>query len=60
MNNIKYKCISVASMTYAQKANDLLKRNGIDSYIVKQTIKNEYPDTEVSQRATQIMTGQEE
>ena len=25
-----------------------------------QTIKNEYPDTEVSQRATQIMTGQEE
>ena len=42
MNNIKDKCISVASMTYAQKANDLLKRNGIDSYIVKQTIKNEY------------------
>lgn len=42
MNNIKYKCISVASMTYAQKAVDLLRRKGIDSYIIKQTVKNEY------------------
>ena len=42
MNNVKYKCISVASMTYAQKAVDLLRRKGIDSYIIKQTVKNEY------------------
>ena len=42
MDKIKYKCISVASMTYAQKAVDLLRRNGIDSYIIKQTVKNEY------------------
>ena len=42
MNNIKYKCISVASMTYAQKAVDLMRRKGIDSYIIKQTVKNEY------------------
>lgn len=42
MNNIKYKCISVASMTYAQKAAELLRRKGIDAYIIKQTEKNEY------------------
>lgn len=42
MNNIKYKCISVASMTYAQKAADLLRRKGIDCYIIKQDVKNEY------------------
>ena len=29
-------------MTYAQKASDILRRNGIDSYIIKQTEKNEY------------------
>ena len=42
MKDIKYKCISVASMTYAQKAVELLKNKGIDSYIIKQTVKNEY------------------
>ena len=39
MKDIKYKCISVASMTYAQKAVELLKNKGIDSYIIKQTVK---------------------
>ena len=38
----KYKCISVASMTYAQKATELLRRNGIDAYVTKQTEKNIY------------------
>ena len=42
MNQIKYKCISVASITYAQKAAELLRRNGIDAYIIKQTEKNEF------------------
>ncbi len=42
MDKIKYKCISVASMTYAQKAVDLLRHKGIDAYIIKQTVKNEY------------------
>ncbi len=29
-------------MTYAQKAVELLRRKGIDAYIIKQTEKNEY------------------
>ena len=41
-NGRKFKCISVASMTYAQKATDLLRRKGLDAYIIKQTEKNEY------------------
>ena len=43
MNESKrYKCISVASMTYAQKATDILRKNGIDSYVTKQPEKNVY------------------
>ena len=29
-------------MTYAQKAAELLRRKGIDAYIIKQTEKNEF------------------
>lgn len=36
----KYKCISVASLTYAQKARDVLKRKGLDSSILKQGENN--------------------
>lgn len=37
---IKYKCISAASVTHAQKAVDILRRNGIDAYMTRQSLKN--------------------
>lgn len=38
----KYKCISVKSLTYAQKAESILKSHGIDAYIIKQPVENTF------------------
>ncbi len=37
-----YKCILVKSLTYAQKAADILSRKGISAYITRQTFNPKY------------------
>lgn len=40
--NMKYKCIMVRSVTYAQKAKKLLEEKGILTFISKQNYGDEY------------------
>lgn len=39
---MKYRCIMVKSVTYAQKAKKILVKNGISTYISKQNKGDQY------------------